>query len=937
MEVTNLLDFENYIKHILVVEASDSNEYNPLQTVVTVEINLHDLNDNQPFIVSLYSSECARYGLSNDYASLSTELTLDPSSYLNISLQHFSTNPSYRPDSRKNRGFSTKILIEGLSEYSTIGKCLGQFLITDLDTPRENRKLEAIIRETKSTLLQSSMLIFNNIKSRDNLLNQNSISYDLDLNNQTNKGSSLSNSVQTNEIFELFLNFEPDAEMQKVYDFTIELRDHGQQVSFLSQTQLIILIKDENDNPPKFDQRFYNFTVDEWNQLEDNSLKSLEYCFGKVEAHDLDTTEENSQIFYEITQVELGNFKLNKREPVSAEKMPNFYINQSTGYICVKNRTSLDRETKSKFEFQIKAKNKNSSVSSSVMAQVNIKDLNDNQPEFLQKEYTFMIAEKDSNLVRSLLILDSSKNANFFEGKHSNFVGIVRAFDKDESQELVYYLSPKNSNSYFELNTKNSENPYLKFKNNLILNLTQTESEETLTQIEEADVYDALIEDVDNSAYESISYQVTTIKHSPPATQHFSNKSTDEFVFSINNDLTSIPKQETIADKKNKKIFWPVENLEEWIFVNSSTGAVYLLQKLDREQIKNIKFFVYVKDRKDNSKPSLNNSVQITIEIIDINDSKPVCSSLSLENESGVKKSEFLNRPLDSLALKFNLTRINLKNFRLAKIYKFNCLDLDENKNSELKYEIESFYVREFKKQKQITNLSTQKMTLLEKSSNEFLKSIEIFWLDPKTGQLNVNLSADLWEDQNKVKDLVELVENKFLIIKVKISDKGIISLYNVYYLRIFICFNADSKEFCYFNEGTKKNRPILAKKIINLEDYEEEWDFLEWRNEFTTEKVLKGENRFVQEGEKEDDDLEYEDEEESVESYDEPQTDRVPDFTTQYVRNTKLNAVTKSNRNTNKIYRNDNQFDPASSASKIKYFSNKCLVLLIALVFRLR
>lgn len=58
-EITSLLDYELYNKHILVVEATDSSEYNPLQTFVTVEVGLSDLNDHAPFLTDFHSNNCA--------------------------------------------------------------------------------------------------------------------------------------------------------------------------------------------------------------------------------------------------------------------------------------------------------------------------------------------------------------------------------------------------------------------------------------------------------------------------------------------------------------------------------------------------------------------------------------------------------------------------------------------------------------------------------------------------------------------------------------------------------------------------------------------------------------------------------------------------------------------------------------------------------------
>lgn len=58
-EFTALLDYELYNKHILVIEASDSSLYNPLQTFVTVELNLVDVNDHAPYLVDFHTRTCS--------------------------------------------------------------------------------------------------------------------------------------------------------------------------------------------------------------------------------------------------------------------------------------------------------------------------------------------------------------------------------------------------------------------------------------------------------------------------------------------------------------------------------------------------------------------------------------------------------------------------------------------------------------------------------------------------------------------------------------------------------------------------------------------------------------------------------------------------------------------------------------------------------------
>ncbi|CAM5999916.1 unnamed protein product [Sphagnum balticum] len=184
LEYTILLDYEAFVKHVLVVEASDSSVDSPLQSIVTVEIGLSDLNDNRPLIMGLFSLECAAYGASqasqnNDFSTMSLLASLDNlmmsgmqqqfssggghaaavntdnmkvslqssssshsfASVLNVNrqLRHSRTTGTSSSSLKKKKFYSSKIVLESLSEHAEAGKCLGQFqTIYDIIKRAEN-------------------------------------------------------------------------------------------------------------------------------------------------------------------------------------------------------------------------------------------------------------------------------------------------------------------------------------------------------------------------------------------------------------------------------------------------------------------------------------------------------------------------------------------------------------------------------------------------------------------------------------------------------------------------------------------------------------------------------------------------------------------------------------------------------------------------------
>lgn len=718
IDLTQVLDYELFHKHVIVVEATDSNNENPLSSVVTVDINLMDLNDNKPIVLSLYSSNCVY------------QKGLD----LNISVQEANSEE-----------YSTKIMIDGLSELSAKGSCIGQFLVKDLDTEATNIEINSRILQDTS----QNLFLFKNLK---------------------NQNSTFPKNVPSTEIFELYLNFEPDAEFQSVYNLVIELTDSGQLLPLKSQTELTVLIKDENDNDPKFDQDKYVFYIDEWNEYDSNKFNSLAYCFTRLEAHDSDITYQNKLIVYSLEAIQ-PRIKLKNSNKIRRNKEENnFYIDESTGYLCVKDRSLLDRETRSRYDFFVRATNQNSTVYAQTSVQVIINDLNDNPPQFKKKDYKFYITEKYSNLVTSLVISDSNEFLNL----DKTLIGNVKAFDQDSlNSEILYFVDNADPENMIQLNTKNPSNPLLR-SNNLIIFDNELSIEEKIFS-HNTDIYDSLVDNL--MLNESIFYHVTAIKHDDP-------------------------------EKKliNKKVFKPVDNLNEILYVDSYTGDIYLLNSfIDKEKILNIKFKIYAKDRQHLGDTSLQSWTNVTIEIDDINDCKPICYT----------KQNFLNEKnntLEILAIILNYLNLELnKNCKMALVYEFKCVDLDySKKNSDLKYEIEEFDLKSM-------NGKMENDRSLVKNFNNFMKFFRIFKLDSSAGKLYVDLSSNWWRsDLNK---FLSFVKNYFLIIKFKISDDGIIPLSNFYQLEMMFCMSDSdqNEQICSLN-GIENSKPVLTKRLMDYQ-----------------------------------------------------------------------------------------------------------------------
>lgn len=624
--------------------------------------------------------------------------------------------------------------------------------------------------------------------------------------------------MNTNEKFELFLKFHPDAEQKRFYDLTLLLTDNGNPFSFKSYAQIKILIKDENDNEPKFAKKNYNLSINEWNNMLssnlENTIKWENECIGRIEAYDSDVTEANSIIYYRLNEIETikghrqrelynSNYLNTHFNYVDLDR--NFYINKTTGDICVRNKKMIDREIRKKYEFLITASNdaddttSEIQLESSTILQINILDLNDNAPEFLQKNFIFYVSEEDSNIVNSFIVDGKSIDADSKSPQYSYniLVGHIGAFDKDSglNAELRYYTLRNEQledkfKSYFELNIENLDNHLLNDQDNIYL------SNSDLSELQSANIKEDSL---------NVEYKVTAIRHT-------------ETELNSNTSLVSKPefkpKFYSKSSKQNRRLFKLIDNLDKYVYVNPETGSIYLINRIDREQILSIRFYLFVSDRMgeiayDTENVALKNSVPVVIEIEDVNDSQPVCFPQSSTNfnrfNSFVHALDVYSIQIDLNALgvaslypQYHFAPFYSKNTRLVQLYQFECIDNDKNKNSELVYEIESFYLKEAQEK-----LPTNRI-LNPAFVNEFILSRNVFSINSNSGILYLNLSKT-WLDMNlnageenftefSVEDqFLKLVRNKFLVIKIKISDKGIVSLSTYYYLKFILCFRTDS------------------------------------------------------------------------------------------------------------------------------------------------
>ncbi|CAG5131766.1 unnamed protein product, partial [Candidula unifasciata] len=197
---------------------------------------------------------------------------------------------------------------------------------------------------------------------------------------------------------------------------TVQAIDNGK-VPLTGTTTVVITIRDINDNPPKFSEPMYFFSVHE--------NAAVDYIVNNVSASDVDL--ESNAIFY---------FEMHKRDV-------NTVPFQITRGGVIKVSGSVDREAKASYEFRVIAIDlgEPARMSSTVTVHIRATDVNDNSPEFVfpsDDNYTLYVPHT--------------------LGENTAFASVV-AIDRDEGRnsELVYARDSGNGSKFFDIETSSGQ------------------------------------------------------------------------------------------------------------------------------------------------------------------------------------------------------------------------------------------------------------------------------------------------------------------------------------------------------------------------------------------------------------------------------------------------------------------------------------------------
>ena len=393
-----VLDHEQMSRHAFRVTA---NRYNTHQVHTLLDIIVIDSNDNKPIFLlpNFYKIEIdenqrlntpiLRINAYDSDEGPNGEITYN---ILKVSPQSLKSCFAIRPDG--NLVVNGSIDHERQDQYNitVIAKDHGEppqlsFILIRVDITDINDNVPQFSKSVYNVNVNEDISvgkIIETVSAPDRDAGENGkVMYSLIHGNEMNK---FSVNPKTGQItVRKKLDYE---EGDKVYYLTVRASDGGHP-PWTNTTTVKVNIIDVNDNSPQFYSSSYRFNV-----FENARINSF---VGRVQAYDRDDGE-NSKITYSIVQ-----------KSSTARRM--FNINHDSGAISVAGH--LDYETIKSFRFYVRATDNGQGNERFVQTEVtvNVKDVNDNAPQFTLAQYTAKIPEDTpvSSDIKQIQAIDPDK------------------------------------------------------------------------------------------------------------------------------------------------------------------------------------------------------------------------------------------------------------------------------------------------------------------------------------------------------------------------------------------------------------------------------------------------------------------------------------------------------------------------------------------------
>ncbi|CAL8270234.1 unnamed protein product [Boreogadus saida] len=363
---------------------------------------------------------------------------------------------------------------------------------------------------------------------------------------------------------------------------------YGEDAFATADVQISIL--DINDNPPKFYSCGSIECVAESQfrgEIQENSVGNLQI---NMTVKDLD---QEGQIILEVHGEDKDAFAVN----------PTSTTSQSTVQLVVKDPQKLDFEDKEEMVVQVIAIDEEKpTMRSTATVTIKILDLNDNSPFFREDTYKLTVPEHS--------LVDTP-------------VATITATDCDvmDKDKLTYRLLPQSIHKYFNV-TENTGEVYV--------------TNSTLIDREVSSLYSATLQarDTNNLIGTTVlEISLTDINDKPPK---INPNSYNVFVeegkeFRLQIEATDADDPES----PNSKIVFAIVPTEysDYFTIDTTTGVLTNSAELDREALEpaamgKIELNITATDQ---GVPALMTSAAVTVNVVDVNDNKPIFTAVSYE------------------------------------------------------------------------------------------------------------------------------------------------------------------------------------------------------------------------------------------------------------------------------------------------------------------
>uniref|UniRef100_A0A8C3D3U7 Cadherin EGF LAG seven-pass G-type receptor 3 n=1 Tax=Cairina moschata TaxID=8855 RepID=A0A8C3D3U7_CAIMO len=351
-----------------------------------------------------------------------------------------------------------------------------------------------------------------------------------------------------------------DFEVEREYALRIRAQDAGRPPLSNNTGMASIQVVDINDHAPIFVSTPFQISV-----LENAPLG---HSVIHIQAVDADYGE-NARLEYKLTGV-------------SADTP--FVVNSATGWITVSG--PLDRESVEHYFFGVEARDHGSpSLSASASVTITVMDVNDNRPEFTQKEY-FIRLNEDAAVGTSVLS--------------------VTAIDRDINSAITYQITGGNTRNRFSISTQGGVGIItlslpLDYKQERRYVLTVTASDRTLRDNchVHINITDA---NTHRPVFQSAHYSVSINEDRPVGSTVVVISATDDDV------------------GENARITYYLEDNVPQFRIDPDSGAITLQAELDYED--QVTYTLAI-TAKDNGIPQKADTTYVEIMVNDVNDNAP--------------------------------------------------------------------------------------------------------------------------------------------------------------------------------------------------------------------------------------------------------------------------------------------------------------------------